>query len=375
MLFATPVMAQKKSEFTYQWEIASEIPADSGQTISPGLAGPVTGMHKDRLIIAGGANFPAAMPWEGGVKKYHSTAYVYYQKHGKLKCWPKTFKLPFSIAYAAVCSTPGGILYAGGENENGFSDKVWLMHWNEPSEEILFSEGPSLPAPVSNAAAALIGHTVYIAGGENSTQATTQLLAYDLENPAAGWKKLADIPQPVSHTVMTAFTGRTGNKIYLCGGRKKNTHGISDLYNNVFAYDVATNRWEEKKPLPYALSAGTGIYHESNGILLFGGDKGIVFHQTETLIAAIQAEKNPEKKQLLIQEKSQLQSAHPGFSREILRYDITSDTWTTAGTIPYETPVTTLAVKIKKGALIPSGEIRAGVRSPKILRIKLRPHR
>ena len=69
MLFATPVFAQKKSELTLQWKVANELPAETGKAVSIGVAGPVTGVYKDRFIVAGGANFPGGMPWEGGAKK------------------------------------------------------------------------------------------------------------------------------------------------------------------------------------------------------------------------------------------------------------------------------------------------------------------
>lgn len=126
-----------------------------------------------------------------------------------------------------------------------------------------------------------------------------------------------------------------------------------------------------KTPLPYALCAGTGILQDRH-ILLFGGDKGIVFNQAETLIAAIKNTSDPVKKQELILEKNKLQSTHPGFSREVIAYDIDQDTWSVAGLIPYETPVTTTAVNWENGILIPSGEIRAGVRTPRILKLKIR---
>ena len=372
MLLTVPVLAQKKSTLTLKWEIAHELPADSGQLVSLGIAGPVTGTHNDMLLIGGGANFPEAMPWDGGLKKYYTTVYAYSLSTRKLKLFSKTFNLPHSIAYAASCSTREGLLYAGGENEYGISNLVWLLEWDDKAKEIRFKELPSLPEPVSNAAITLTGNTVYLAGGENSRQTTAQFLSLNLSNIKAGWIKLADIPHPVSHTVLTAVTGTTGNRIYLSGGRKKNNNGISDLFSEVFAYDIAANTWDQKKSLPYPLSAGTGLFHDSNSILLFGGDKGAVFHQAETLIAAINTEKDTMKKNGMIREKINLQSSHPGFSREVLRYDLNNDTWVAAGTIPYETPVTTTAVETNKGIIIPSGEIRAGVRSPKILKLLIR---
>jgi N-acetylneuraminic acid mutarotase len=161
------------------------------------------------------------------------------------------------------------------------------------------------------------------------------------------------------------------NTIYLCGGRKKNSNGISDLYNNVFEYDITANRWNEKTPLPYALSAGTGILYDANNIILFGGDKGIVFHKTETLIAAINIEKDDGKKHDLLIEKNKLQTEHPGFSNEILLYNIKTNIWKVIDTIPFDTPVTTTAFKWKNEIIIPSGEIKAGVRTPNILSVKI----
>ncbi len=371
MFLTVPALAQKKQNYSLKWDVVAELPADSGQQNSLGVAGPVTGIHKNVLFVAGGANFPAAMPWHGGAKKFHTAIHVYSAKHHKLKLLAKSFSLPHPVAYAASCNTPTGVLYAGGESEKGISDKVWLMMWDNKTEEILFKMLPVLPFPVSNAAVTLIGNTVYLAGGETTVNTLSQFLSLDLNNTSAGWKKLADIPQPVSHTVLTAALNKTGDKIYLCGGRKKNSNGISTLYNNVFVYDVVANSWAEKKTLPYALSAGTGIMHDAKNILLFGGDKGTVFNQTETLIAAINAEKDPAKNQELVEKKTKLQSEHPGFSKEVLLYNIKNDTWKIIGTIPFETPVTTTAVKWKSGVFIPSGEIKAGVRSAKIIAVKI----
>ena len=76
---------------------------------------------------------------------------------------------------------------------------------------------------------------------------------------------------------------KKGDKIYLCGGRKKNSNGISTLYANVFVYDIATNNWVEKKALPYALSAGTGIMDDAKNMLLFGGRKRYRCYRATTL--------------------------------------------------------------------------------------------
>ena len=372
MFLTVPALAQKRQHYLLKWDVAAKLSADSGQQSSLGIAGPVTGIHKGVLFIAGGANFPIAMPWQGGAKKYHATIHIYHAKYGKLKLLAKSFSLPHPVAYAASCNTPTGILYAGGESEKGMSDKVLLMMWDNKTEEVLFKKLPALPFPVSNAAVILIGNTVYLAGGETAINTSSQLLSLDLNNTIAGWKKLTDMPQPISHTVMTAAINKAGDKIYLCGGRKKNSNGVSTLYNNVFVYDITANRWEEQQAMPYALSAGTGIMINADNIILFGGDNGTTFHKVETLIAAINTEQDETKKQDLILQKNKLQSEHPGFSKEVLLYNIQNDKWEIIGNIPFDTPVTTSAVTLKSRIIIPSGEIRAGVRSPKILEVKIK---
>jgi N-acetylneuraminic acid mutarotase len=69
----------------------------------------------------------------------------------------------------------------------------------------------------------------------------------------------------------------------------------------------------------------------------------------------------------LVQQKTVLQSSHPGFSREVLSFNTLTNSWEKAGCIPFETPVTTQAIKWGDDVIIPSGEIRAGVRTPNIL--------
>lgn len=91
----------------------------------------------------------------------------------------------------------------------------------------------------------------------------------------------------------------------------------------------------------------------------------------EELIAAISQENDVVKKQQLVQKKNQLQVSHPGFSDEVLCYCPKTDEWTTVGRIPFSVPVTTTAVNWNGYCFIPSGEIKAGVRTSQILMGKL----
>ncbi len=371
MFFKTASYAQKKETGLMQWKIAAALPAANGHAVSLGFAGPVTGVHNNVLLVGGGANFPDSMPWLGGKKKYYDDIYVFVKKNNKTVPLKKSFKLPANIAYAANCSTPQGILVAGGENEKGISNKVFLLLW-DAAEQILHTKTlPDLPLALTNASATNNEHMVYVAGGETVTAASDKLFNLDLNNIAAGWQQLPSIPRPVSHAVLVVQHNSKNSSLYLLGGRKKNASGISDLYSSVFEFDLNDQQWKEKKSLPYNLCAGTGIANGASCILMLGGDKGETFHKAETMIAAINAQKDETKKQELIGQKNKVQSTHPGFSPEVLQYNTLTDEWTVYDSIPFDTPVTTTAVRWGNDVIIPSGEVRAGVRSPAILNGRL----
>ncbi len=367
MFLKADISAQETIAPAIKWKIAAKLPAQNENKFALGLAGPVTGIHNDVLIVAGGANFPDGMPWKGGKKKYYHTVYAYQLKSGKLKLQHTSNDLPLSVAYAACVSTAQGIVYAGGENENGITDKVFLLQWDTKAKSFAAKELPSLPFAVTNAMATAIDNYVYVAGGEIAGLVSAQFLFLDLNNTAAGWQQLPALPKPVSNAVFVAQSNGDNATIYLIGGRKKNPGSTSDLSSSVFAFNVKTKSWEAKKSLSYALSAGTGIAYGKNYILLFGGDRGEAYNKTEKLIAAINAETDEMKKQQLVNEKNQLQENHPGFGKDVLLYNTETDEWTNLNQLPYDAPVTTTAMQWKDCVLLPSGEIKAGVRTPQIL--------
>ncbi|RYE58258.1 MAG: hypothetical protein EOP48_03920 [Sphingobacteriales bacterium] len=228
-----------------------------------------------------------------------------------------------------------------------------------------------MPEPLTNAASTLIGNTLYIAGGEGKDGTSAKFLSLNLDAEGEGWQILPDLPQATSHAVLLNVTQGEKAELYLISGRKKNPGDTSTLYNSNYAFDLKKNSWTVKKPLPYQISAASGVV-KGRSLLVFSGDKGKTFHQTERLIAEIALEKDEAKREYLNQQKIKVQTNHPGFSKTILEYDLTTGVWTELPqTMPYGT-VTTTAVLIDNKVIIAGGEIKAGVRTPNILLGKLK---
>lgn len=373
LTFYSPISAQET--LRVKWSVVAELPSVDGSTKNPGVAGAFAGIHHDVLLIAGGANFPNGMPWESGKKIYWDNIYALQLNEKAGFSWIDSgkFKLKQRIAYGASVSTDDGIVCIGGENENGISKNVFLLQWDRHNRKVNIKSFPELPLPLTNLSATGSGNIIYVAGGEMPGGVSDKFYFLDLTDTSSGWKKLPPLPKPLSHAVLLAQINDENKKIYLIGGRRKKADGISELSNSVFEFDIWENLWTEIKSLPYALSAGAGITSGSGDMLLFGGDKGETFHQTELLLAAIAAETDETKKQELIQQKNKLQQSHPGFSNAVLRYNAKRNEWKVIGEMPTATPVTTTAVKWKNCVIIPSGEIRAGVRTPAVLMGKFNP--
>ncbi len=364
--------AQKSKPMnSIQWSVGGELPPDASGKPAIGVAGPITGIHSGVLLVAGGANFPEGMPWDGGKKAYRRDGFVYRRGSSGNLSLRSRFQLSQAVAYPAVCSSPKGVIAAGGENETGLLDSVFLFSWEESRESVVATPLPSLPQPLTAASAAAHGNTVYLAGGQSPEGTSNACYALDMDRLSDGWIALPPLPKPASHAVLAVQNNGEYPCLYYIGGRKANEGGISDIHSSVYCFDLKAKIWLERSPLPYPLSAGTGIDNGATYILLFSGDKGEVFSESERLIAAINLETDTLRQAQLKAQRKTLLEAHPGFSREVLLYNTVTNAWTARGNLPFDGQVTTTAVKWENDIYIPSGEIRAGVRTPEIRRGKV----
>src|SRR5262245_50514890 len=78
-----------------------------------GFSGSYAGVSNGALIVAGGANFPGRMPWEGGEKIWHDELFVLDAPSGD---WKTGFRLPRALAYGTALTVPAGVLCIGGSD-------------------------------------------------------------------------------------------------------------------------------------------------------------------------------------------------------------------------------------------------------------------
>jgi cyclically-permuted mutarotase family protein len=340
-----------------------------------GVAGPICGLINNKIIVGGGANFPERLPWEGGKKIYHNRLYTLSKKLLGRYHWQKVdSNLPHTLGYSANVSTKEGLLIIGGENETGELKCVYLL--KETKGEIKIVQLKDLPIPVTATSAVEINGKVYLIGGTSENKAIPTLFYLENIDEKSDWKKLADLPIALSNAVIVKQNDGSEDCIFVLGGRYKNNDDITTTFSSkVFKYHPSQNHWTEVGNLKTNLqnlqfAAGTGVAVKDGKILLFGGDDGITFNKIEQFNYDIQKAEGLYKAQLT-NEKAQLLTNHIGFSKRILQYDVKTYHCEEIGLRKDLTQVTTTAFVFKNDIIIPSGEIKPGIRTPHIIKIKI----
>lgn len=377
MSITTTVSSQVKDFNTIEWEIVAYLQNNEGSK-SLGFAGPINGVHKNVLIVTGGANFPDKMPWEGGAKKYSDEIHVL-QKQGENFVWNKKTKakLPEPIAYCGVTSTDLGVVYVGGENENGLSNKAYILKWKDSKNDVAILSLPQFPLAMANIALTHIGNTVYAIGGDEAKKSSNHFYSLDLNALNPVWEELPNIPIALANATAVVQKTKEGTAIFVIGGRTKTATGISDLHNTTFVFNPKKKAWSSVAAISDGtnttnFSAGAAVALGAHSILILGGDNGLVFHKIETYLSQIAQTNSPEEKGRLIAEKNVLNTTHQGFYKGMLLYNTLTDAWTKAGELPFLAPVTTTAVLWGDDIILSNGEIKPGIRTPNVMLGKIK---
>jgi solute:Na+ symporter, SSS family len=227
----------------------SEIPGNEG------LAGTFAGLHNNVLLVAGGTAFPEGKPWKGGTKHISDAVLIYERTSDGIQLQNSASKLPVPLGEGASVSLPQGVLCIGGQSPDGLNNRVFLLSWNGNSVEI--SEYPALPVAVKSPAAAVIGNTVYVIGGENENSATNQFLALDISRLSEGWKTLSDFPLPVSGASAVAQMDGEEISLHVFGGRAKKD---GEPHNNFLSahFPLPAIVWLLGTETGHGISAGSG---------------------------------------------------------------------------------------------------------------------
>ena len=309
-----------------------------------GVASAFAGISGNHLLIAGGANFPDALPWAGGTKVWHDTVYGLNLDDNQ---WSIVGKLPRPIAYGCSIQQNDSVICVGGSDATEHYRDVLRMTLKQST--MTFETLPSLPIPIANACGTMIGNTIFLAGGiekPDSTEALHIFLSLDLSRENSQWKTHAPWP---GRPRMLAVAAATDSAFYIFSGTdlKRGLDGKPQrtYLQDAFRYDIQDDAWNQLPDLPNAaVAAPSPAMVKSQLIIIPSGDNGK------------QLNVSPER--------------HTGFSRNVQIFDVEAKTWSTTAGI--DTPRVTVPL-VQHGDVwfLCSGEEKPGIRSPEVWRLKL----
>lgn len=310
------------------------------------------------MLLAGGCNFPETPAAEGGAKRYYKG--IYSAVYGDaVQGWKMVGELPEASAYGVSLQCGGKLIIAGGMNEKGSSDKVYMLDVCEDACRV--EQLPSLPCKIDNAAGAVSGNFIYVVGGNADGEPSNRVFMLDVCNAVCGWSEIAPFPgkgrvQPVC--------AATSGAMYLWGGfTPKGQGGDAVVHCDGAKFDFQTGGWSmlptfiDEDNRPFTLSGGTAVAMGDDRIVATGGVNREIF---EDAISGTYS--------CIPQKEYMLQS--PGwykFNDRLLLFDATVERWEI---------ITRNSCFARAGALLSidgeslfyvGGELKPGIRTPEIL--------
>ncbi|WP_375584027.1 sodium/solute symporter [Cyclobacterium xiamenense] len=316
-----------------------------------GFAGMFAGVSDDRLIVAGGANFPEKRPWEGGQKVWYDHIYVLdavdgvWQKSGK--------KLPQPLAYGVSVTYQDKVWIIGGNDARGHSSQVLTLSYEE-GEIRIDTHYPHLPVSLANMAGAVVEGVLYIQGGQESPDglARQEFFALNLNDERSEMKWTQGAVFPGTGRIQSVAAAHEGSFYVFSGFHLKALEAggttrelLRDAYRFLPGDRLGEGTWERLKDLPRGVAAAPSPAFSlgTSHILISGGlDEKTILHT------------DPE--------------THPGFLDEMLAYNSRAGEWVEMGAMPEGISRVTAPTAYWKGYwIVPNGEKGPGVRSPAVL--------
>jgi N-acetylneuraminic acid mutarotase len=304
-----------------------------------GFAGPFAGVSNGAILVAGGANFPDKKPWDGGHKVWYDSVFVLEKPDGK---WKVAGKLRRPLGYGVSVTHGNGVVCVGGGDAKRHYADAFRLVWK--GGKLATTELPALPKPLANTCGALVGDTLYVAGGQEKPDASsTSKTVYrmDLTATRLKWVEVEACP---GGGRMLAVAAAAGGAFWLVGGADlvagKGGTPERKYLTDAYRYDPGKG-WKRIADLPHpVVAAPSPAPTDDTGFYILGGDDG-----SQVGVA-------PGK--------------HRGFTRAVLRYDLKAEKWVEAGEVSAPR-VTVPCVAWGRSWVVPSGEIRPGVRSPDVM--------
>ncbi len=312
----------------------------------------------NHILLTGGCNFPETPAAEGGAKRYYKGIYVS-PTDAPLQ-WAQVGELPESSAYGVSLQQGNSLIIAGGMNNEGALNSVYMLTPKANGCEI--KDLPSLPCTVDNAAGAVSGNRLYVVGGNADGKASARVFMLDMTTLEKGWSELKAFPgngrvQPVC--------AATSEALYVWGGFTPKSEGIAaKVHCDGMKHDFATETWSplpevtDESGNPLTLSGGTAIA-DGTKIFVAGGVNREIFED-----AISGTYRCIPQKEYLLQPAAWYQ-----FNHRLMCYDTVTGSWSVVMKDHAFARAGAILTKDGNTLFYTGGELKPGIRTPEIVKV------
>ena len=304
-----------------------------------GVSAPFCGVVGDALVVAGGANFPDKSLLEGGAKRVYADIWAHTDGE-----WAHVGVLPDSTAYGATFAVDGALVLAGGNVCGVTTDKVYELTLQDGAA--VLRALPPLPEPMEQCGWTRDGDRLYLVGGVGTTG------VYACTVGEYVWTRVADLPEPLVQPVAFA----SGGHLYVWGGFNPETLEVSDK-GLVIPAEEPESPWREAPSIPDG-----GTFVGATGATLPDGRLAVVGGVNRAIFARALHNTPEDRIPYLSKEPAEYQ-----FRQAVYAFDPASGAWTLLGADPAcALAGPGVAVRPAGGLYVAGGELKPGVRSPRI---------
>jgi N-acetylneuraminic acid mutarotase len=177
--------------------------------------------------------------------------------------WENKTPIPTPRSQVSACTLNGKIYVIGGSSGPSSWTPVQDVYIYDPAADS-WSKGANMPNPRTEMSLVAVQDKIYAIGGITGASAGSK--SVDIYTPATDtWSKGADMPSARGTMPACELDG----KIYVFGGSNGGASNWNH-YATLEVYDIASDSWSTKKPMPESRSHLTGCVL-NNKIFALGG--------------------------------------------------------------------------------------------------------
>ncbi len=226
---------------------------------------------------------------------------------------------------------------------------------------VVFTRLPDLPEGVKNGVAAENGHTLYAGLGS----AGKRFFFLELNNLEKGWQRAPDFPG-VERSDAVSIADSKGMWVFSGAGVPENS-GHAQVLEDVFRFDFAQQSWTQiDTTTPVGLLGGSGCRLADDKFVFFGGYNKQTFDVFCQKMSTIDADKQPEQRQILLSEFMSQKPQQYGWNTEIIAYNPQQNQWQVLQENPFSANCGAALIAEGNKVTLVDGEIKPGLRSTEV---------